>query len=232
MTSFVGFPDGKVGYTRIPGLFFTDLLPKIDHLGELKVSLYAIWYLDKQEGKYRYISFHDFTSDRLLMEGFGKDKRKALLDALERAVLRGTFLKTQPKDSDKNEEAIFFLNTPRGRAAVKAIEQGSWSPLQEAHAPAELEHERPNIFRLYEENIGPLTPMISEDLNEAEQTYPMEWIEDAIRIAVRNNVRRWQYAEAILRSWKKEGRDDTYRGTSEEDRQSYVKGELSDFIQH
>ena len=62
-----------------------------------------------------------------------------------------------------------------------------------------LDVERPNIFRLYEENIGPLTPLIAEMLRDAEKTYPADWIEEAFKIAVENNVRRWRYIEAILR---------------------------------
>jgi DNA replication protein DnaD len=61
-------------------------------------------------------------------------------------------------------------------------------------------------------------------LKEAEQTYPTDWIEDAMRIAVENNVRRWRYVQAILRSWQEEGRDDQNRGNTEKDRQRYLKG--------
>jgi DnaD/phage-associated family protein len=67
---------------------------------------------------------------------------------------------------------------------------------------------RPNIFRLYENNIGPLTPMIAEILQDAENTYPPAWIEEAIRIAVENNKRNWRYVEAILRRWQEGGRDE------------------------
>jgi DnaD/phage-associated family protein len=95
-----------------------------------------------------------------------------------------------------------------------------------------LGQEQPNIFRLYEENIGPLTPMIAEALREAESTYPAQWVEEAFRIAVENNVRRWRYVEAILRSWQEEGRNDQDRRYSERDRRRYVEGQFSDFIEH
>jgi DNA replication protein len=95
-----------------------------------------------------------------------------------------------------------------------------------------LASERPNIFRLYEENMGPLTPLISEALQEAEKTYASEWIEDAMRIAVKKNVRNWRYVEAILKSWQEKGRDDTNRRDSEKDRRRYIEGEYADFIEH
>ena len=94
-----------------------------------------------------------------------------------------------------------------------------------------------NIFRLYEENIGPLTPLIAETLGEAEDTYPAEWIEDAIRIAVQSNKRTWRYVAAILERWQREGRHDKKepskdRSDTEEPHRKYVEGQFSDFIEH
>ncbi len=51
--------------------------------------------------------------------------------------------------------------------------------------------ERPNVFKLYEENIGPLTPMIADALKDAENTFSPEWIAEAIELAVKNNKRSW-----------------------------------------
>ena len=65
---------------------------------------------------------------------------------------------------------------------------------------------RPNIFSLYESNIGGLNGMISDILVEAEKTYPPDWIEDAIAEAVKNNVRKWNYVDAILKNWTEKGR--------------------------
>jgi DnaD/phage-associated family protein len=97
----------------------------------------------------------------------------------------------------------------------------------------ELIPQAPNIYHLYEENIGPLTPMIADTLQEAEQSYPYVWIEEAVRIAVENNVRRWTYVEAILKRWQEGGRDErTDRRDTEKDRRRYVEGEFSDFIEH
>ena len=59
---------------------------------------------------------------------------------------------------------------------------------------------RPNIYTLYEENIGPLTALIAEELREAEETYPADWIEEAFREAVRMNKRNWKYVHAILKN--------------------------------
>ncbi len=228
MTQFTGFPAGKTHLTPIPGAFFSELLPAIDHLGELKVTLYAFWFLDNLEAPVRFLTYSDFSSDEKLVRGLGE---AGLDDSLERATQRGTLLKVQAAGGGP-ERTFYFLNTPRGRAAVQAIEAGTWRPDLVDHPPVTLDVERPNIFRLYEENIGPLTPLVADMLREAEQTYRGEWIEEAIRIAVQNNVRRWKYVEAILRSWQEEGRDGANRRDSEKDRRKYIEGEFADFIEH
>jgi DnaD/phage-associated family protein len=62
-----------------------------------------------------------------------------------------------------------------------------------------------NLFTIYEQNFGPLTPMIAETLQDAEKTYPAEWIENAMSEAVANNKRNWKYVEAILKRWQVDG---------------------------
>ncbi len=234
MASFKGFPDGKMRLTPVPGPFFSELLPEVDHLGELKVILYAFWQLDRQEGSFRFLCRADLSGDDRFMEGLGKTRREAdiaLDEGLERAVGRGVLLKaTLPVEGGQQD--YYFLNSGKGRAALEAISKGQWNPAGSLRQPVELNAERPNRFRLYEEHIGPLTPMIADTLRDAEATYPYQWIEEAVRIAVENNVRRWRYVEAILRSWKEEGRDEQNRGDSEKDRRKYIEGKYSEFIEH
>jgi DNA replication protein len=228
-TPFPGFPPGKVRFTSIPGPFFTELLPQIDHLGELKVTLYSFWRLDRMEGAFRYLSAADFRDDQRFKAGLGETD---LEDALQRAVARGTLLEVEVELDDRRQP-FYFLNTIRGQAAVKAVKNGNWKPSGDPNFPLELILDRPNIYKLYEANIGTLTPMIAETLKEAEEAYPASWVEEAIEIAVENNVRRWRYVAAILKSWKDEGKDErTPRGDSEKDRKKYVEGQFSEFIEH
>lgn len=229
--SFSGFPEGKVRQTSIPEPFFQELLPHIDNLGELKVALYAFWLLDHLEGSFRYLRLSHFTQDAIFMNGMGKDSRSAeaaLGDALERCIIRGTLLRTKASLADGVVE-LFFLNTPKGRAAVQAIERGQWRPSGDRQIPVEILPEQPNIFRLYEEHIGPLSPMIAEALHQAEQSYPPSWIEEAVRIAVENNVRNWRYIDTILRRWQEKGRDERKnRRDTEKDRRRYADWENPD----
>ena len=67
---------------------------------------------------------------------------------------------------------------------------------------------KPNIFSLYEKNIGIIREIIADELKEAEQQYPEAWIEEASGKQWRTTRRNWQYIEAILKRWETEGKDD------------------------
>ncbi len=82
--------------------------------------------------------------------------------ALEKAVRRGSLLRAGEK-----RKVLYFLNSPRGRAAAEAYEKGRLD-IPERDTLSNPPPERPNIFKLYEENIGPLTPLIADALKDAE----------------------------------------------------------------
>jgi len=218
MNKFKGFTDTET-FTQLPDTFFHHLLKEIDDAAELKVTLYLIWRVEHMESPFRALSKMDFTVKEL---GLSAEEIKT---GLEKAVKRGSILKVQ------REAAVYFLlNSPRGRAGVQAIENGQWNPRTGISvAPVE----RPNIFKLYEENIGPLTPLIADALKDAEELYSAEWIADTIELAVKNNKRSWRYCEAILKRWKEEGRAEKQdRRDTEKDRRKYIEGKYSDYIEH
>lgn len=233
MKGFAGFPDGKLRLTQVPNLFFSDLLPHIDNLAELKVTLYAFWALAHKEGKIRYLRLTDFLNDPEFIKGLGtttSSATAALLDGVERAVARGTFLHINIESADGKMD-LYFLNTAKGRTAVDGITRGEWRPNPDEDEPITLLIERPNIFILYEQNIGPLTPMIAEELRVAEQDYPPRWIEEAIQLAVENNVRKWRYILTILERWRQEGRQHGIgRRDSQKELQKQIPDEYKDII--
>lgn len=235
MPTFRGFPEGKVRLTPIPEPFFTEVLDKIRDVHELKLLLYIFWRLNRMEGTFRYLRRADFLQDEQFLQIMGNSRQEseaALDQALQGCVAHGVLLKTSLALTEGDED-FYFLNSARGRAAVQAIARGEWRPSGRPQTPLEILPQPPNIFRLYEEHIGPLTPMMADMLREAEQTYPAHWIEEAIRLAVENNVRRWSYVEAILNRWQKEGRDERKdRGDTEKDRRRYIEGEYADFVEH
>jgi len=232
---FSGFTTDKPHLVPVPEELFVELLPQIDHLGELKLTFYLFWLLEHQEGSIHYFTCDELLDDPLFVKAMGgnneEEARKEVNEALGRAVSRGSLLLVRPQ-KPRPDEGYYFINSARGRAAAEAMTRGEWSPESRKHRPSGLSTEEPNIFRLYEENIGPLTPLIADSLREAESAYPRQWIEDAIRIAVVNNVRRWRYVEAILNSWKEKGRDEAYPRDAEEDRFRYIKGKYGKFGEH
>ncbi|MFM8321172.1 MAG: DnaD domain-containing protein, partial [Chloroflexota bacterium] len=152
-----------------------------------------------------------------------------------KAVQRGVLLEAQVQQSEQDAQTLYFINSPKGRAALHAIQNGQWRPGETAGAPPGAAPEPPNIFRLYEQNIGPLTPLIAEELSEAESTYPLEWIAEAIEIAVKKDKRSWRYVSAILERWKREkehGKEKQARPDAAKDGRKYVEGDFSEFVKH
>jgi DnaD/phage-associated family protein len=230
MKGFPGFPEGRLRLTSVPNLFFSDLLPNIDNLAEMKVTLYAFWALSQKEGAVRYLRLVDILNDSEFMKGMGPTATLAaegVTDGLERAVARGTFLHVNVESADGTMD-LYFMNTAKGRAAVEGVTRGEWRPNPDDDELVTLLIERPNIFILYEQNIGSLTPLIADQLRDAEQAYPMDWIEEAIELAVQNNVRKWRYVQSILERWRQEGKRD---GISRRDTQTELRRQIPDEYQ-
>ena len=217
MTKFKGFTDSE-SFTQLPDTFFQKLLIEINNPAELKVTLFFLWRVQHMEGPFRALCQTDFEEKAL---GLPLDDIAA---GLEKAVQRGSIIK-----SKHDADVFYFLNSPRGRAAAEAFSKGNWR--ESARIMSSPVVERPNVFQLYEENIGPLTPMIADMLKDAEELYSDEWIAEALEIAVKNNVRNWKYVEAILKRWKEKGK---YEGKDRQDAgkgsERYTKSEFEEYI--
>jgi DNA replication protein len=172
----------------------------------------------------------------LKRKGDPRPPEERLRQGLEQAVARGTVLLVQlrrlSEDNDQTEVIDwYFFNTARSRKVVAELQGAEMVPARllnpererveeenqvtfavGRHAPpreyeaAHVQVERPNIFVLYEQNIGLLSPLIVDELRDAADRYPTEWIESAFRAAVQHNKRKWSYIRAILRRWEAEGR--------------------------
>lgn len=240
-TGFIGFPDDKSRPVKIHETFFTELLPQIDDLAELKLTLHAFWLLNHQEGEMRYLRGDDLRADdRLLasmkLESEIRTPLATLEDALERAVARATLLRLEVEVTTKGGGRVwedwYFLNTVKGRQAAAQIRTGQLSDLH-AVLPedARLRVQRPNVFVLYEQNIGLLTPLAADQLRDLEKSYPPEWINEAFDIAVAANKRALRYILAVLKRWETEGKDSggsPERDSPESRRRKYTPDEFSD----
>jgi DNA replication protein len=228
---FAGFYPAKAPLTSLPAAFFSDLLPLIDDLGELKLTLFCFRALYQKEGKYRYLRQRDFATDAALTAGLSA-AGAALDDALRRAVARGTLL-TAETQINAQIERLYFMNTEQGREAVRQLEAGTWQA-DELGSIIEILPEQPNIYRLYQENIGMVSSPIEADrLKEIEREYPAVWVADAIKEAVLNNQRSLRYIERTLKRWAEKGKDHAtdrrYSDESTAEAERRIAGKLSDF---
>jgi DNA replication protein len=206
---FAGFPEGAVSTVTLPKLIFTEVLPHLHDQDEIKVLLVVLMRLaEMRSDGAPWITVAELQADPVLstaLAGSSSDVR--LRAALGRAVDHGVLLAAAWQNAEGVDEIRYFANSPRGRSSVASLQRGV-SPVRAVVS------ERPNIYTLYEQNIGPLTALLSEELMEAETTYPAPWIEDAFREAVTLNRRNWKYIQAILDRWQAEGRDEIDRGSN------------------
>ena len=219
---FNGFSESESSGIEIPEVFFTDLLPLLNDPVQLRVLLYLFWHQTHQQERVRYFRLEELAADPVLTEMFGD--LPALSSALDGLTRLGAILKA---DLEWMNETYYFINSPQGRAAVRAMEAGDWQGTNKNRPPVQLAPERPNIYQLYEENIGPITPMTADLLKEDEADYPPEWIEEAVRQAVARNARNWKYVQAILKRWRTEGRgNEQNRRDNSQSPEDYRKGWL------
>jgi DnaD/phage-associated family protein len=63
------------------------------------------------------------------------------------------------------------------------------------------------IVLLYEGEIGKITEMVAQALNDAIQRYSADQIKEAIKEAVLRGKRNWKYIEGILKNREADGHD-------------------------
>ncbi len=210
---FRGF-QSKTNYTPIPNSFFSVLLPQIDDMAELKVSLHVFWALYCKKNHPKFISMSELRGDETLMSSIRNNgsTEDQLHLALQKAVKHRILLSLKIKKGNDETEYLYFLNSEKGQRAVVQIQSGDIHiEAMVSTEPTDVE-EKPNIFTLYEQHIGILTPIIADQLKEAENIYPAMWINDAFWEAVSLNKRSWRYISRILEKWSSEGRDDGRTG--------------------
>jgi DNA replication protein len=203
-------PQGKTGFVRLPDSFFTNVIPKIQDLVELKVVLYmAHIILRKQQPG---IS----DSERSITYSELKAEIRRLSPDLSEETLH------QALDSAAEHGAL-----SRSTSNINEVLEDVYSLTADSGQPPAI-----NIFALYEQNIGIITPMIAEELKEAEKLYPPQWIEEALKEAVALNKRSWRYIARILERWASEGKDSgEYRRDIKGDGpDKYVKGRYGHLV--
>jgi len=234
---FRGFPP-RPDVTPLPNIFFSEVLPRMESMPEIKVVMQVFFLLSRKKGYPRFISLDELNNDPVLARGLGGldgNVHEIIIKALDDAVKHGVVLHI-PIDVEGKPDEAYFINNEAEKDTISQISEGKLKiPRVIIRELEKVTAQQPSdIYNLYEQNIGMLTPILAEELQEAEHRYPPEWVQEAFRIALRSNIRSWKYIHGILKRWEREGINSGepvrhYR--KERDPDGYVKGKYGHMVQ-
>jgi hypothetical protein len=186
--------------------FFSEVLPTITNILELKTSLIILNEIGIQQRDDQFLSYSGVTKlEQLLLLEMGENQTLVqLVDlTLKKLTQLGVIFSRLSEVGPADPEEIYFLDDLEGHTLSENLKFGIASPNITVDNPKR----GATIFDLYENVIGVIPgAQIAQELMEAEKTYPAEWLEDAFDEAVVQDVRRWAYIRAILASWSNGGR--------------------------
>jgi DnaD/phage-associated family protein len=200
----------RKGSVSLPESFFTQAVAKTRDMAELKVVLYVSFLtLRKQDPSKLHcecpVTYKELEVEirRLSPELSAKTVRGALDSAVQHGILL------------------------RSTLDIDGVLEEAYSLPAESHGEPVV-----NVFTLYEQNIGMITPLIAEELKEAEKLYPPQWLEEAFKEAVTLNKRSWRYIARILQRWASEGKDsgEYKRDIKKIDPDKYIKGKYGHLV--
>jgi DNA replication protein len=193
----------KTDFVSLPDSFFTQVVPKIQDLTELKIVLYVSYLILRKKERPYFVTYKELLSHELMAEMGEETLRRALDSAVEHGALS------------------------HSTVDIDGVHEGVYSLTDDSRQLSDI-----NIFALYEQNIGIITPMIAEELKEADKIYPPRWIEEAFKEAVTLNKRSWKYIARILERWASEGKDSgEYRRDIKKDGpDKYIKGRYGHLV--
>lgn len=227
--AFTGFTTDRL--VGLPPELFSEVLPAITLPSELKVTLHSFYRLSRQRGNPRRLSWDELANDKILRRSLRAISKlrppdELLDEGLEAAVRRTTLLHIA-LPGDGRLINWYLVNTPANRAWAEQMQLARISLVPNDPAP----EQRSSLLALYEQNIGLITPLLVDELREAEERYPPEWIEDAMREAVRSNARSWRYVRKVLERWATYGRQDAPSHTERPiDVEKYTNGQFGDLF--
>lgn len=227
---FTGFTTDKL--IGLPPELFSEVIPVITLPSELKVTLHVFYRLSRTRGPSpRRVSWDELLNDRTLKRSLRavsklRPPEELLAEGLDAAVHRTTLLHVV-LPGDGRAVNWYVVNT-----AANRLWAGQATLAGEALSPnGATDEERPSLLALYEQNIGLVTPMLLDELREAEERYPHHWIEAAMREAVSANARSWRYIRKVLERWAVHGRQDaTDRAERPIDIEKYTNGQYGDLF--
>ena len=208
--------------TAVPSVFFSRAPAQIDDEAELRVTLYVFYALGRRKGYPRFVTARELRAEAPLLASLGDgddigapQARTRLAIAASNAARvrceRGSLLRARPRHAEgaARPSARPYSTPPSDRRALEQIQRRPHRaraalPRRESGAPAS---KRDNVFQLYEENIGPLTPLVAEELKRgrARSTPTSGWKRRCESRRCRTSA-PGATPTAILQRWATEGR--------------------------
>ena len=236
--SFKGFPD-RADVIPVPNLFFAAILPSIKDLNELKTILDVFWLIRRKRKLPRFILFTELLNSSEFVNGLvtssaGDSKEEIVKRCVNSAVKKGIFL-IKKLEIGKEFKEVLFINMEPDKTYLNRILAGELViPELFFKENEEIISDPTNVssvYSLYEQNIGMITPIIADELRNAEENYPQGWITDAIKEAVNLNKRNWRYITSILDRWNTEGKSDGKIGRHfKKDIRRYTQGKYGHMV--
>ena len=219
---FDGIPAGQLKMTGVPNVVFSELLPMMDDVAQVKVTLHIFYLLSQKKGSPRYVTLEELRADTTLMQGL-EFKKENLTRGLQKAVACHALLLAEADGAE-----WYFFNTPESVRVLDKVTKGELKLAADVRVVPQEPQPLPNIYKLYEQHIGALSPIIVDELKEAETEYPPEIIMDAFRSAAENNKRSWRYVNKILLDWTRSNKHEKTSRTSTRERRPSITGKLAD----
>ena len=220
---FQGFQD-RSRYTPIPDVLINQISFELTR-DELILILIAFNLIYLKKGLPRYLTREELANHPGLVNIPDQDL------VIDKLVTIGFLLELKTSKGKK----VYVINNSEGQKNFSQMRNGIFRfECNEALLPSQSTAVFPDIFTLYEQNIGLITPIVAEELKDALITYNEVWIRDAIKEAVSLNKRNWKYIRRILERWATEGKTElspngAYSQNTERDK--YVQGRYGRIVQ-
>jgi DnaD/phage-associated family protein len=225
----------KTDFISLPDSFFTQVVPKIQDLAELKIVLY-VSYLILRKPDHPFAFCHSERSEE------SSPAQGKLREESHAAQGRPQFVTYKELKAESCRLSAELDEETLRQALNSVVEHGTLlhstlnidGVLEDVYSLTADIRQPPtgNIFALYEQNIGMITPMIAEELKEADKLYLPQWIEEAFKEAVTLNKRSWKYIARILERWASEGKDsgEHRRDIKKDGPDKYIKGRYGHLV--
>lgn len=202
----------------------------------------GLWHV--VEGGYEIHDYMDFNASKQEIDQERQRKRIAgRKGGLAKAGNTDPYIQEKQPVNDTNpKNASKTLAPASGASASKSLAISHPIPshpiiLTGGGGDAETQE----IFTIYSNNMGVITPILSDAIKGAIKKYTASWVKTALQEAINNNVHKWGYVESILARWEKEGfqskpgnpyRKGKQRVEASEDYRRFIKGDNAQYIKH